>query len=274
MGSFKETYIQVGSQSSLAISYFGLTVKSVSCPTFPDLKDLSKKSDPNTTGDVEFFPSTPYFKSTEMTLNLAYRGDERTGVLAITSFLDYIQGVYCGIIAYKIGNIVSYNGLNWSCLANCTGQSPQEGSYWTAVEVLYGSEFSIFDVYQNVGKRCRYESYGDDATYKCRDGIETITFSIKLKVNNPVTYGVFMPNGTIGAYITTDSKAYWSDGTEQNFVAGELIAKDLEAEDSFVIFEPTGGLRGITGFNGIPRVIVAGDNRIDTNSIIRFTTIK
>ena len=224
----KETYIQVGTEGAFWFSDAGLMVKSVSCPAFPDLKDLPKTSDPDVTGDVEFFPSIPYFKAYEMTLNLVYQGADGTGIVAISSFFDYMQG----------------------------------------------GEFSILDVYQNIGKRCRYAGYGDDVIYNCRSGVETIEFSIKLKVNNPVTYGVFMPNGTLGAYIATDSKAYWSDGTQQDFLAGELIVKDLEAENSFVIFEPIGGLRGITEFNGIPRVIVAGDNRIDANSIIRFTTIK
>jgi len=228
MENFKETYIQVGTEGAFSFSDAGLTVKSVSCPAFPDLKDLPKTSDPETNGDVEFFPSIPYFKSYEMTINLAYQGAEWTGVVAISSFLDHMQG----------------------------------------------GEFSILDVYQNIGKRCRYAGYGDDVTYNCRSGVETIEFSVKLKVNNPVTYGVFMPNGTLGAYIATDVTVWWSDGTVGSYVAGELIVKDLEAENSFVIFEPVGGLRGVTEFNGMPRVIVAGDNRIDTNSIIRFTTIK
>lgn len=227
MENFKETYIQVGAQPRIAISTFGLVVKSVSCPAFPDLKDLPKTSDPGTNGDIEFFPVIPYFKSYEMTINLAYQGAEWTGAVAISSFLDYMQG----------------------------------------------GEFSILDVYQNIGKRCRYAGYGDDVIYNCRSGVETIEFSIKLKVNNPVTYGVFMPNGELYCTTVTDVKVWWSDGTNEIIEAGTVISKDTDV-NFFGIFEPINDYRRALKVYGLPRIIVAGDNRIDTNSIIRFTTIK
>jgi len=227
MANFKETYIQIGIDLSLALSTTGLTVKSVSCPTFPDLKDVPVKDDPESSGITEFFPDTAYFKSYEMTINFAYQGNAGTGYAIIKSALDSIQG----------------------------------------------QEFSILDVYQNIGKRCRYAGYGEDGTYILRDGVETIEFSVKLKVNNPTTYGVFMPNGTIVAYMATDSKAWWSDGTTNDYVAGELMSKTITGGEAFVIFEPVGGLRGWTGLR-IPRVVTSGENRIDTNDFIRFVTIK
>ena len=223
----KETYIQVGAEGAFSFSDAGLMVKSASCPAFPNLKDLPKTSDPSVTGDVEFFPSTPYFKAYEMTINLVYQGADGTGIVAISSFLDYIQA----------------------------------------------SEFSILDVYQNIGKRCRYAGYGDDVIYNCRSGVETIEFSIKLKVNNPVTYGVFMPNGELYCTTVTDVKVWWSDGTNEIIEAGTVISKDTDV-NFFGIFEPINDYRRALKVYGLPRIIVAGDNRIDTNSIIRFTTIK
>lgn len=228
MESFKETYVQVASLGRVPISTYGLVVKSFSCPTFPDLKDLPKKSDPESSGDVETFPSVAYFKAYNIQIDLAYQGAEGSSRTAIVNFLNYIQG----------------------------------------------AEFSILDVYQNIGKRCRYASYGNDGRYICRGGIETLEFKITLKVNNPTGYGVFLPNGTIGAYILTDAIVYWSDGSTNSYTAGDLITKNLGAINSFAIIEPLGGLRGGTEFHGMPRVIVAGDNRIDTQNLIRFTSIR
>ena len=99
-------------------------------------------------------------------------------------------------------------------------------------------EFSLFDVYQNKGVRCRYAGYEEDGKYWQRDGIEVFEFVLNFKVNNPTTYGLGMPLGTISETAPCKTKAYWSNGNSETFLSGASISKNLSVLDSFVILEP------------------------------------
>lgn len=39
-------------------------------------------------------------------------------------------GAYNSGTAYKPADCVSYNGISWICIQNCTGVTPSEGTYW------------------------------------------------------------------------------------------------------------------------------------------------
>jgi len=41
---------------------------------------------------------------------------------------------YDSSIAYVIGDMVVYNNYSWTCILSCTGQTPQEGTYWQITE--------------------------------------------------------------------------------------------------------------------------------------------
>ena len=86
----KETYIQKGADSKRTFSSFNLLVKSVSLPTYPELKEVVTSSYPDTTGDTENIPSTPYFKAYTFSVKLAYEGAEGTFLGKLNTFLAYI----------------------------------------------------------------------------------------------------------------------------------------------------------------------------------------
>lgn len=111
----KETYIQLANNDKLSIySYFGFLVKSVSIPTYPELKDLVTETNAITTGDSEYFPNMPYFKAYTFPIKLAYEGAEGTFIAKLDTFIQYLglgefsffdvyqnRGVRCRLDGYE-----------------------------------------------------------------------------------------------------------------------------------------------------------------------------
>lgn len=111
-----DTYIQVSTTPAIGIeSYFGLTVKSLSIPTYPKLKELQFTSNPNEDGDVEYIPAIPFFESYEFEIKLAYIGTKGTLNSALSDFITYIgstefslfspyenKGVRCRYAGYEL----------------------------------------------------------------------------------------------------------------------------------------------------------------------------
>lgn len=177
-----------------------------------------------------------------------------TGVTEVQGAIPYFK-------AYNMTMDMAYIGA----------EGTQETAVASALSYVASGEFSILDTYRNIGKRCRYAGF-DGGKYVNRGGIESYEFAVTLKVNNPVSYGVYMPKGELGAYSVTDVNVYWSNGTTGSYVAGELIEKDLGTE-GFGIFVPVGDYKSILQRYGLPRMTTVGDYRVTTDGYLRFTTI-
>ncbi len=54
---------------------------------------------------------------------------EISGILP--KFTYTLRGNWSSAIAYRIGDAVIYNRLTWVCITNHTGQTPNEGQYWS-----------------------------------------------------------------------------------------------------------------------------------------------
>ena len=91
-------------------------------------------------------------------------------------------------------------------------------------EYMAGSEISLYDEFTGVGCRCRFVSYDEKAFYR-RDE-DTVQFSIKLKVNNPLCYAV-KSVGTFSKIANCALSVYWSDGTKNDYANLASISKIL-----------------------------------------------
>lgn len=109
-------------------------------------------------------------------------------------------------------------------------------SIYSFLQYLQGAEFSIYDEFKKKGVRCRYMSYTDDAFYR-RDR-DIVSFSVKLKVNNPLTYGVELIDGNFSAVAGCDLTIYWCDGTHNDYLNGAQISK-VDSECKFAIVAPS-----------------------------------
>ena len=107
------------------------------------------------------------------------------------------------------------------------------GSLDTARDAIYpfiqsmqGSEFCIFDDWKISGIRCRYMSYSNDSFYR-RDR-DLVEFSLKLKVNNPLCYGIRIENNSFSGKADCDMDIYWGDGSKMSYLSGVNISKTSE----------------------------------------------
>ena len=53
-----------------------------------------------------------------------------------------------------------------------------------------------------------------------------VEFSLKLKINNPLSY-VVLSNGSISKTANAKMSIYWSDGTSNDYAASQQISKTL-----------------------------------------------
>lgn len=60
------------------------------------------------------------------------------------------KGTYSGATAYKIGDLITYGGKGYICIADSTGNTPPNGTYWTTIVdgVQYEGEYSGAASYQ------------------------------------------------------------------------------------------------------------------------------
>lgn len=66
---------------------------------------------------------------------------------------------------------------------------------------LQGSEFSLYSEYNNRGFRCRYAGYDNKAFY--REAEDVVVFSVKVKINNPLSYA--LSSATAGGSLSIDA---------------------------------------------------------------------
>lgn len=100
-------------------------------------------------------------------------------------------------------------------------------------EYMVGAEISLFDEFTGIGVRCRFVSYDEKAFYR-RDE-DVVQFSVKVKVNNPLSYAI----KTAGTFTKTANCAlsiYWSDGSKNDYAADQQISKTLTG---FGVVSPT-----------------------------------
>ena len=109
-------------------------------------------------------------------------------------------------------------------------------SIYSFLQYLQGAEFSVYDEYKQKGVRARYVTYNDDAFFR-RD-IDVVSFSVKLKVNNPLTYGVELSEGNFSATAGCDLIIYWSNGSTESYVNGAVISK-TNSDITFGIVAPS-----------------------------------
>ena len=89
---------------------------------------------------------------------------------------------------------------------------------------MAGSEISLYDEFTGVGCRCRFISYDEKAFYR-RDE-DTVQFSIKFKVNNPLSYAVkSVGTSDIRFAVAVKTAVYWSDGTATLHDANSTVSK-------------------------------------------------
>lgn len=119
---------------------------------------------------------------------------------------------------------------------------------YSMLQYVQGGEFSIFDTFTQRGLRCRYVGYSDEAYYNKEK--QVIDFTLKVKVNNPLSYGILLSVGTFGAYCECDLTAYWSDGTSETHLTGDSLTKEIVQGDNnqFVIIVPN-KVNTITSFD-------------------------
>lgn len=91
-------------------------------------------------------------------------------------------------------------------------------------EYIVGPEFSFYDEYTGNGFRCRFVSYNNNAFYR-RDE-DLVEFSLKLKINNPLSY-VVLSNGSLSKTANAKMSIYWSDGTKNDYTASQQISKTI-----------------------------------------------
>lgn len=118
---------------------------------FPEVKELYSNEWKDENGDDEYIPDEPVYKSQELEFTFAYTGDYGTATTQIRSFLNYLA---------------------------------------------YGGSFMFWVGCSNLGRcSCRYANYENDAqcfVQKVYEGgeekeIETVTFVVTIKVNDPAT---------------------------------------------------------------------------------------
>ena len=94
------------------------------------------------------------------------------------------------------------------------------------IQSMQGSEFCLFDDWKISGIRCRYMSYSNDSFYR-RDR-DLVEFSLKLKVNNPLCYGIRIENNSFSGKADCDMDIYWGDGSKMSYLSGVNISKTSE----------------------------------------------
>ena len=106
-------------------------------------------------------------------------------------------------------------------------------SIFPLLQYMQGNEFCLYDEYSKVGIKCRYDSYSNDAFY--RRGSDIIEFSVKLKVNNPLCYGLPILNETFSGKADCDMTIYWGDGTNSVLAKDDNISKTATGLDYAVV---------------------------------------
>lgn len=125
--------------------------------------------------------------------------------------------------AYEIDVKLTYIG----------GVDSARDSIFPLLQYMQGSEFFLYDEYSKVGIRCRYDSYLNDAFY--RRGSDIVEFSVKLKVNNPLCYGLPILNETFSGKADCDMTIYWGDGTNSVLAKDDNISKTATGLDYAVV---------------------------------------
>jgi len=92
----------------------------------------------------------------------------------------------------------------------------------TFIIYLQGAEFSLYSEYHKRGFRCRYVGYDSKAFY--RESDEVVVFSIKVKINNPLSYAILSSYNAVWIDSTppTAPAAWW--GLAINSVSGDIYA--------------------------------------------------
>ena len=117
------------------------------------------------------------------------------------------------------------------------GRGSARDAIYAFIQYIQGGEFSLWDEWKEKGIRCRYVGYVDNAFYS-REG-DIITFSVKLKVNNPLCYGRKLIGGD--DFISTadcNLVIYWGDGTVDSYIKNESITKTFQHNPDFAIIVP------------------------------------
>lgn len=104
------------------------------------------------------------------------------------------------------------------------------------IQSMQGSEFCLFDDWKISGIRCRYMTYSSDSFYR-RDS-DLVEFSLKLKVNNPLCYGVRILENSFSGKTDCDLDIYWGDGSKVSYLSGVNISKTAQ-ELNYAIVVPS-----------------------------------
>ena len=128
--------------------------------------------------------------------------------------------------AYELDLALNYIGLLDSA----------KDAIYSMLQYSQGAEFNLWDEWKRVGLRARYVSYSDNSFY--RRETDTLEFSIKLKVNNPLSYGIKLDTGSFVATAGCNLTIYWADGTSTSYVTNDIITKTIATGNEFAIISP------------------------------------
>lgn len=98
-------------------------------------------------------------------------------------------------------------------------------------EYLTGAEFNIYDEDSDSGCRCRFMEYDSKAFIKG----DALHFTLKLKINNPLSYAVKVTT-SISKVANCAMSVYWSDGTKADYANNAAITKTFSG---FGVVVPT-----------------------------------
>jgi len=141
---------------------------------------------------------------------------------------------------------------------------------YSMLQYIQGAEFNIFDTFKRTGIRCRYVGYEDSAYYnKERQSVE---FSVKVKVNNPLSYGIPLDLGSFSAYCECNMTLYWADGTSDVKNQGDSVSETIIAGNEFLIVVPSklATINSLNWADSLVRLTTTGYDRILSYTGVRY----
>ncbi len=105
------------------------------------------------------------------------------------------------------------------------GLETSRDAIYSMISYMQGAEFSLWDSWKKKGIRCRYVGYTDSAFYRKDEDI--VSFSLKLKVNNPLCYGIFTSEPSFSSKADSDMTVFWADGTINYYIKNSFIVKSI-----------------------------------------------
>lgn len=106
----------------------------------------------------------------------------------------------------------------------------------TFLEYIVGTEFVLVDEFKRKGIRCRYVSYSDDSFYRSAD--DTVEFTVKLKINNPLCYALFFETSGFNLIANCKLTAYFPDSSSVSMILGDEYMYYFDSDPKYILIVP------------------------------------